>query len=953
MTSRRPARSIRQVLLSMGAAWVLFLVAVTVATLVLVTPHAAVLQSSAGSLLAEHDVIRARLLALYATRDVVTRELEAAAGGGPRLSPVRAESLHAEIRHRLDSVVAVGASLGLAQVPEEVRVRLAQAVQSETAAALAMADVVRELRLGYGAPAREALGAAEVHLDETARLLAQAQRIAIGDLVAREGELLLTARLITRVALWSAVVGVVLLVLAGWLVGERLYRPIAELERAVVRVAGGDLRAEASVIRQDELGRLATHFNAMTVVLRERAEAQARRHETLSEQFGRVVDESSNEIYLFDATTLRFTQANRGARANLGYGTGELLALTPLEILTEQNREPFLGALAMLRAREQPRVMLSAAQVRRDDSSYPVEMTLQLSDGGDQPVFVAVVEDVSQRSRVRELNDRLRQFALSEQRRIGGGDLPTALTAITAMAAETLRLARSSVWLYTPDHLRCVACHSRGDLAGCLGVEIRVSDEPAYFEALLPGEPIPAHDAAHDPRTRSLVGPDGPRSGIVSELDVPVRAGGRLVAVVVHEHTGELRRWSAEEQAFAGSVADLVALAIEASERTRLEAQLAKVQKLDSIGQLAGGVAHDFNNLLTAILGYAELVLDKLPEEDGLREEIAEIHRAADRGAQLTRQLLTFARTQVVQSRVVDLNELTRGAEKLLRRLLGAHIELATRLDPGLGQVRIDPGQMEQVIVNLAVNARDAMPDGGRLTLETRKVWLDAEYAATHAGTAPGNYAQFSVADTGQGMSRETLARLFEPFFTTKSAGKGTGLGLAICYGIVRQAGGNIWAYSEPGRGTTIKIFLPVVTTSESPVAAPEGVREVPRGRETILLVEDEQQIREVVSRVLGRAGYQVIAATNGREALELAAVHGEEISALVTDVVLPFVGGQEVVAQLRRERPGLPVIFMSGYTQGTILETELQQPRTLFLAKPFTPSDLARLVRELLDVGE
>ncbi len=950
MTAPRKPLSLRQILIGMAAVWVVFFLSVTTATLVLIAPHAAVLRSRAGDLLAEHDVIRSRLLALYAARDTLIQEHSDRADAGTRLPPGRAGELLEHIRHGLDSVVAVGASLALAQVPDEVRVRLAEAVESETAAALAMADAVREMQLGRLGPARIAMVRAEHELDQTARLLSLVQRMAIGDVIDRETELLRTAQSISRLALWSAVVAALLLLMAGWLLRERLYRPIAALERAVVEVAGGDLHTEARVLRPDELGRLAAHFNQMTAVLRERAAAQERRHETLSEQFGRVVDESSSEIYLFDATTLRFLQANRGSRVNLGYGLEDLLARTPLEILPEAHRESFLGALAILRRGEQPRAMLSAAQVRRDGTSYPVEMTLQLSDRSDQQVFVAVVEDVSQRSRLRELNDRLRQFALTEQRRLGGGDLAAALAAITGMAAETLRVLRASVWVYTPEHLRCIACAARGGMRSCDGDTIPSAGQAAYLEALLAGEPIAAHDAAHDPRTRALVTANGPRAGTVSELDVPVRTGGRLVAVVVLEQTGEPRRWSAEEQGFAGSVADLVALAIEASERTRLEAQLAKVQKLDSIGQLAGGVAHDFNNLLTAILGYAELVLDKLPAEDGLREEIAEIHRAAERGAQLTRQLLTFARTQVVQPRVVDLNELTRGAEKLLRRLLGENIELVTRLDPMLGLVRVDPGQMEQVIVNLSVNSRDAMPAGGRLTVETRDVCLNADDTAGHAGATPGRYAQLSVTDTGHGMDHETLGRLFEPFFTTKSPGKGTGLGLAICYGIVRQAGGYIWAHSEPGRGSTMEIHLPVVTTAEIAVTVPEDALAVPRGRETILLVEDEQQIREVVSRVLTRTGYRVLVASTGREGLELAAQHGAEISAVVTDVVLPHLGGQELVAQLRQERPSLPVIFVSGYTQGRVLEAELQQPRTLFLAKPFTPSDLARSVRDLLD---
>ena len=307
----------------------------------------------------------------------------------------------------------------------------------------------------------------------------------------------------------------------------------------------------------------------------------------------------------------------------------------------------------------------------------------------------------------------------------------------------------------------------------------------------------------------------------------------------------------------------------------------------------------------------------------------------------------------MVQPLVVDLNALTRDAGKLLRRLIGEDIELVTLLDHQPATVRIDPSQFEQVIVNLAVNARDAMPDGGRLTIETRPVVLDTEFANSHPGAVPGRFVQLAVSDTGVGMDQDTLRRLFEPFFTTKDSGKGTGLGLAICYGIVRQAGGNIWVYSEPGRGSTFKVHLPLI---EGALAAPEPAAEpqpVPGGHETILLAEDEPQIRDLIMRTLQERGYTVLAALDGEAALGAARDHPGRIDALVTDVVLPLIGGQELATRLRQRQPGLPVVYISGYTAGAIGESDLREESTAFLPKPFTPKELARRLREVLDQGK
>ena len=950
MTPGRKALSLRSLLTGIALAGVMFVLILIAEIAFVIAPTADVLRGHAGELLTENGAIRQHLNTLRAAHDGVVAVLDTSLARGALLERQRATALAAPIRGRLDSVVAMRTSMQLDIVPATMRLHLATAVETETNAGLTILDAIRTMEAGRTDEAARQLRRAEMLLDSTALHLEAAQGAAISDLLAREGRLLESTRMVSRWAIGWGLLGAVLLAFASWMIRERVYRPIAELETAVARVTTGDLSADARVARDDELGRLAAHFNTMTNVLRERAAQDTRRHETLTERFGRILDESSNEIYLFDATTLRFVQANRGVLTNLGYSMEELSALTPFDVLRDVERETVETALAALRNGEQQSVVLTCSQRRRDGSVYPVEIRLQLSPADDTPVFVAIVEDVSERSRARELNERLRQFAIAEQRVLGSGDLPAALERITEFVADTLRVARTGVWGYHLDRLTCLDVFDQATRKHDEGAERRWDRHPEYFAAIREGVPLVVPNVAADPRTRSLTSAEPARGDVTAQFDVPVRVAGRLVAVLANEHVGGPRRWTAEEQTFAASVTSFIALAIEATERTRLEERLAQAQKLESIGRLAGGVAHDFNNLLTAIIGNVEIARGTVSAGAPILLELHEIESAARRAADLSRQLLTFARHQVVQPRVVHLNELARGADKLLRRLLGEDIELVTLLEPDLGSVRIDPGQFEQVIVNLAVNARDAMPNGGRLTIETSNIALDEEYAATHTGVVPGEYVQLAVSDTGHGMDRETLSRLFEPFFTTKDQGRGTGLGLAICYGIVRQAGGAIWAYSEPGRGATFKVYLPRVDAAPDVEPAMELPDAAPRGRETVLLVEDEGQIRHLAARVLEGQGYEVITASDGIEAVRIGRERLREIDALVTDVVLPLLGGREVAARLRQERPTLPVLYVSGYTRGTIPDGELLDPNTAFLSKPFTPRLLAERVREVLD---
>jgi len=389
------------------------------------------------------------------------------------------------------------------------------------------------------------------------------------------------------------------------------------------------------------------------------------------------------------------------------------------------------------------------------------------------------------------------------------------------------------------------------------------------------------------------------------------------------------------------------------TERVQLEQQLRQAQKMEAVGRLAGGIAHDFNNILTAITGYSDLLLEDLAASDPRREDVQEVRKAADRAAGLTRQLLAFSRQQVLQPQVLDLNALVSELEKMLRRLLGEDVELAARLDPALGRVKADPGQLEQVVMNLAVNSRDAMPSGGKLTIETANVLLDEPYARDHYPGRPGPYVLLAVSDNGVGMSDETQAHLFEPFFTTKEKGKGTGLGLATVYGIVKQSGGFIWVYSEVGHGTAFKIYLPRV---DQPAAAAAGgtapAAPAARGTETVLLAEDEAPVRAVARQVLERQGYTVLEAPSAEAALDVAERYSGPIHLLLTDVVMPGMSGRDLALRLATLRPEARVIYMSGYTDDAITRHGVLEPGLAFVQKPFAPDALARKVRDVLDAA-
>jgi signal transduction histidine kinase/DNA-binding response OmpR family regulator len=485
---------------------------------------------------------------------------------------------------------------------------------------------------------------------------------------------------------------------------------------------------------------------------------------------------------------------------------------------------------------------------------------------------------------------------------------------------------------------------------------VEINDD-AHSVAVRTGQIVFADDDLQDATAGKPVSESGGESDTrrpKSALIVPMTVMGRVIGAI------ELRclepvAFRPEHATAMRMAANLAAVAIEnvrlIEQEHEREAQLRQSQKMESVGRLAGGVAHDFNNLLVAINGYSELTMRRLAEGDPLRRNVEEIRKAGERAAALTRQLLAFSRKQVMQPKVLCVNDVVSDMDKMLRRVIGEDVELTTRLDPELGYVKADPNMIEQVVLNLCVNSRDAMPVGGRLTIETSNVLLDEEYVGLHVGVRPGAYVTLAVSDTGCGMDEETRQRIFEPFFTTKEKGKGTGLGLSTVYGVVQQSGGHVWVYSEVGHGTTVRVYLPRVdAVAKEPTSEPATVA-LYAGTEKVLLVEDDDQVRLVAGEILSSSGYTVLEATRMSEAVRHCA-ENPDIALLLTDVVMPRINGKELAERLAKVLPRMRVLFMSGYTETVVHDGVLDQGLN-FIQKPFTPTALLRKVREVLDGGE
>jgi len=627
-------------------------------------------------------------------------------------------------------------------------------------------------------------------------------------------------------------------------------------------------------------------------------------------------------------------------------------------LLQQVNAEGYMGA--PIRNHTGRTIGLVAVVWREPvDDSRVVQATVQIfgARAGAEIERLGIERQQKRRAEIlRQQKQALSSLSRSELWQTGSRD--EIFQHICEVGSRTLDVDRLSIWLknetdtgldqtnlYEAKHGR----HTRGE------VFLR-EKAPGYFASLESDRVIGASDAHSDPRTHELSRCClGPR-GIVSKLDAPIRVSGTMAGVVCCEMVGRSRRWLPEEESFSASLADFARLAINLAEKKHLQGQLLQKLALESLGRLAGGVAHDFNNLLTAIAGAAELAYDSLDDPRNATLLLDDIREAAQRAARLTSQLLGFARKRVIEPRLVDLNEVIRETERILLRLIGEHVELEQRLDPGLWKAFVDPGQFEQILVNLVVNARDAMPAGGRIVIETRNVARDEATGEVASGVAQPNQKAhleeilLCISDTGNGIAPDALPHIFEPFFTTKTQGAGSGLGLATTYGVVMQAGGRIVADSKPGKGTRITIQLPRASNGALPRPWHKTVPTSIQGTEILLLVEDDERVRKTTQKGLENLGYTVLTAADPAAALQLADERAEYLDLVISDVVMPQMSGQEMAAQLKQRHPTLPVLFVSGYTEDELFRQGLSEDKLHFVAKPFTPSSLATKVRQVLD---
>ena len=611
-------------------------------------------------------------------------------------------------------------------------------------------------------------------------------------------------------------------------------------------------------------------------------------------QYRMLLDQASDAILITDGDR-RYTEVNDAACALLGYSREELLKLSVPDITVPDENPGQPTRFSRMRAGE---TMLSERILRRKDGSHILgELnSRQLPDGR----FQAIVRDITSRKRLEK-----------EQMRLA--------TAVEQADEAIVITDPSATILYVNPAFERVSGYTRSELVGSNSRILQSGHHDAEFyrgmwSTLLAGE------TWHG--TLVNLGKDG--SLFEEDATItPIRDPD-------------------------GAVVSYVGVKRDVTHERKLEEQLRQAQKMEAIGQLAGGIAHDFNNLITAIRGYSELVRESLPPDASQREDIDQVLLAADRAADLTRQLLAFSRRQVLQPKVLSPAETVDGIAPMLRRLLGEHIELVTRAVPDLGRIRVDPSQLEQIIVNLAVNARDAMPGGGRLLIETANAEVGGESSSVRAVSSPLPCVLLRVADTGIGMDEDIRVRAFEPFFTTKNQGSGTGMGLAMVYGIVRQSGGEIYLHSEIGVGTTVEIYLPRVDDLPTAASVSPQIAGVPHGSETILLAEDEDSVRTLARRALEELGYTVIVAADGIEAATIAERQTLPIDLLVTDVVMPHMGGPQLAERLRATRPNLNVLYVSGFMGNAV--ADLTVPGTSVLTKPFTRAQLGRAVRRVID---
>lgn len=659
--------------------------------------------------------------------------------------------------------------------------------------------------------------------------------------------------------------------------------------------------------------------------------------------------------------------ANEMACSTTGYTREELLGMSVFDIDPDFPRELWEEHKGQMRI--QGRMRWESRHKTKAGDIFPVEVTSNYFEYENRFIACAFDRDITERRRVQkelqESEERSRRqraavVQLATDEAIFNGELPQALRRVAEVVSAAIEVERVSIWVMSENdtQLQCQTLYQATPGTHSAGMTLLAVEFPHYFEAMRAESRISASDVQNDSRASELVQGYLVPLGITAMLDAGIQFDGRLAGVICLEHIGSKRRWHADEEAFASNAAAIVAQIFSGAkrrqaeeEREKLREQLLQIQKMESIGRLAGGVAHDFNNMLGVILGHAELALEKAVAGEPLYADLTQIYRAAKHSADTTRQLLAFARKQTIVPRMLDLNEAIGGALQMLRRLVNEDIELAWFPGDNLGPVKMDPAQVDQILTNLVVNARDAIGDTGRITIETGTADFDEDYCVDHSGFLPGRYVLLAVSDDGCGMDPETLSHLFEPFFTTKAMDKGIGLGMATVYGIVSQNNGFINVYSEPARGTTFKIYLSRQEGEAEPLP-----QEMPApldaacGQATILLVEDQPAILSMTKTMLERFGYEVLTAATPGEAIRLAQEFAGEIQLLITDVIMPAMNGRDLAQKLMSRRPDLKHLFMSGYTANVIAHHGILEEDVHFIQKPFTMQDLAARVKMVLD---
>ncbi len=765
--------------------------------------------------------------------------------------------------------------------------------------------------------------------------------------------------------------------------------------------AGGEIAGSISFGYGDppedsnKVDEIASRYGRQAAALRELAESHphvppavveaAKRHLlTVAKLIGAIIErkradaarqeffESAPDAILVVDRDGRIVTANRHTERMFRYARQELTG-QPVEILIpEVLRTMHVSHRNTYQSSPLVRPMglgLDLRGLRKDGSEFPVDISLSplRTDGGFQ--IAAAVRDVSERKRIQDAlrikTEELQSVVTALTTFLDTGDWRTASRHVLR---DALRMSQSHLGFagavvegpvlrilaheglgWDPDVNREFFERAEEDYRRLGYLEFR-NFKNLFGAVITTGKTVLSNDCENDSRSGGLP-PGHPR--LRNFLGAPILQGKEVVGLiaVANRPSGYTEVEQGRLEVLSRTAGVLFQHYKRLEKESLLQEQLRQAQRIDSIGRLAGGIAHDFNNLLTIILGYSNLLMGRLPPESSEFSETTQIKKAAGRAAALTRQLLAFSRKQVLRPHVLNLNTVVSGIEAMLGRVIGEDVQLKTVLDPKLEPVKADPSQIEQIVLNLVVNARDAMPKGGILTIETGNVVLDAEYAREHPSVSPGSHVMFAVSDTGTGMDHQTLSHIFEPFFTTKERGKGTGLGLATVYGIVKQSGGSIWVYSEAGRGTVFKIYFP---RFEGPVSEPEpaGPALSLSGSETILLVEDDELVRELTREVLRTNGYVVLEAKDGHEALRIGREYDGLIHLILTDVVMPQISGQQVVEQIASTHPDIKSLFMSGYTDDAIHHHGILDPGVNFIEKPFAADGLLQKVREVLNRG-